>query len=172
MAKVERRLVVKGAFYDVECAVAANGVAPAAVFLDELKRGIWDGDPDDHDRPSDAQIHEYDLCLSLIADLARTGEPTYATAVNYLDDGLWELKFGNKRMTFFDTPGDGTYDAKPKIRDRRDAPYGSEYWWFPDFDSTLRLGHCFTKQDQKTDATDIAAAQRLREEDLKHDQSA
>lgn len=168
---MNRRLVIKGAFFDVECACIASGASPAAQFLDELRKGIWDGDPTDPDRPSDEQIHDYDLLLTILKHVVTHGEPPHATAVNYLDRGVWEFKFGNKRVTFFDTRGDGTWDEKPRIRDRASGVPDSEYWWFPEFDATIRLGHCFTKLAQTTDREDIAKALKVREEDIAHDKN-
>lgn len=172
MAKVkQRRLVVKGAFYDIECAWATDGSEPAGQFLDELKRGMWDGDPDDSERPSDEQIYDYPAILAILRKVATDGEPPHARAVNHLERGVWEFKRGNKRLSFFDTPGDGTFVEKPRILDRADG-VDSEYWWFPDFDTQLRLGHCFAKQGEVALPEDVRRSVDLREEDVTHDQNA
>ncbi|WP_147918113.1 hypothetical protein [Ruania zhangjianzhongii] len=166
---MERRLVVKGAFYDVECARTADGSEPAGQFLDELKKGMWDGDPNDPDRPSDEQIYDYPAILAVLKHVATVGEPPHARAVNYLERGVWEFKRAAKRLSFFDTPGDGTYTERPKILDRTNG-IESVYWWFPNFDHQLRLGHCFAKLGEKALPQDVQRSLDVREEDLTYDQ--
>lgn len=168
---VLRRIVAKGAFYDVECAIAADGSSPAALFLDRLKEGLWDGDANDTDRPSDEQLYDYAKFIALIGHVAREGEPPHARAVNYLRSGVWEFKHSNKRISFYDTPGDGTWTEKGRVETREDG-HDSEYWWFPDFDMIIRLGHCFAKQSQVARQEDVDRAVAVREEDIRYDQDS
>jgi hypothetical protein len=74
-------------------------------------------------------------------------------------------------MTFFDTRGDGTYSAKNRITDRHRSPYpdDDDWWFFPEFDKTIRLGHCFPKLGQATESFDLSEAFAVRREDLAHD---
>jgi hypothetical protein len=165
-------LVYEGECYVIECAVRADGTtSPAAAFLDHLSQGSWIEDPVFTELPDDAQIDHYDKLLVFCRELADTGEPCYAGAVNDLREGVWEFKLGAKRLSFFDTPGDGTY--KPKLRPKTAAEAsGGEYYWFPDFDEFIRLGHAFPKTSAKTSAHDIELTLAIREEDLGHDRAA
>lgn len=170
MSIVARRIVAKGAFYDVECGIAADGSSPAAMFLDQLKEGMWDGDPNDTDRPSDEQLYDYPKVIALIGYVAREGEPPHGRAVNHLLRGIWEFKHGNKRITFYDTPGDGTWTEKVPVEALEEGR--GTYWWFPDFDEIIRLGHCFAKQSQKAREEDIDRAVAVREEDIRYDEGS
>lgn len=167
---MKRQVVIDGKFYLVECAVDASGHSPAARFLDDLKEGMWAGDPHDTDRPSDEQIYDYEAFLDRFQVFADTGEPKYARAVNYLRDGIWEFKFHNKRVTFYDTDGHGGFTPKAMIADAGAGVIDSEHWWFPDFDEEIRLGHCFLKDGEKAREADIRQALQVRKEDLRHDQ--
>lgn len=170
MTKVSRRLVARGEYCTVECAVREDGVvAPAAAFFDQLADGMWADDPDATGLPDDAQIGDRHKLLAWCQLLADDGVPPYVHAVNYLEDGVWEFKIGAKRLSFYDTPGDGTYRPKEKVRDRSLAQHDDEYWWFPDFDPLVRLGHAFPKVGPKTRIDDIKISFKVREEDLSHD---
>lgn len=171
MRKVSRRLICEGDCYVIHCAVRADGaISPAAAFLDQLSQGAWIEDPDFTDIPDEAQIAHYDKFLVFFKTLADEGEPCYAGAVNDLRDGIWEFKLGAKRLSFFDTPGDGTH--KPKLRPQTAAEASEgEYYWFPDFDEFIRLGHAFPKTGQRTTDEDLWLTQVVREEDLRHDGS-
>ncbi|GID54358.1 hypothetical protein [Actinoplanes couchii] len=170
MAKVTRRLICEGGCYVIECAVRGDGVtSPAASFLDHLSQGTWVEDPDfGDDFPDDAQISDYDKILTFFQVLADEGEPCYAGAVNDLNNGIWEFKLGAKRLSFFDTPGDGSYKPKPRPATAADASRG-KYYWFPDFDEYVRLGHAFPKTGQRTTDDDLELTLRVREEDVEHD---
>lgn len=162
---VERRAIVRGQCHDVDCAVRSGGGVPAGDFLDALKNGRWDsGDP------SDEQVDDYSWFLNAIRHWANTGEPVYRDAVKALEDGIWEFRHGDKRLTFYDTDGHGGYTAKRPIRDHADADApDSAHWQIPYFDLLVRLGHAFTKRSQKTAASDLATAADVRDEDLSHD---
>jgi hypothetical protein len=167
---VERRLIADGRLYLVECAVCSDGSSPASNFLDQLAQGLWAPDPDAADLPSDAQLKDSDVLLEFCQQLADSGVPPFRTAVNDLDDGIWEFKRGAKRLSFYDTPGDGTYTPKNRIENFRDSEHTDEpTWWFPDFDDYIRLGHAFAKEAERTTEYDLLETKRVREEDLQHD---
>lgn len=168
---MNRRVVVDGAYCLIECAVAADGSSPADEFLDALEKGMWTDDPEPPTEfPSDEQIHDYAKLMWIMEAFGRDGFPPYARAVNYLDQGVWEFKHGGKRISYFDTLGDGSATVKVKITNRAKVPDpDGQYWWFPEFDELVRLGHCFGKTGSKSEAEDVARATQLREEDLAHD---
>ncbi|MGX7676776.1 hypothetical protein [Plantactinospora sp. DSM 117369] len=143
--------------------------SPAAAFLDQLASGSWVEDPDLSGLPDDAQIGDCDKLLAWCQLLADDGLPPYTHAVNYLQDGIWEFKIGAKRLSFYDTPGDGSYIPKAKIKDRDEAVNDDEFWWFPDLDPEVRLGYAFPKLGPKALPDDIATSFKVREEDLSHD---
>lgn len=170
MAKVTRRKVYDGECYVIECAVRADGVtSPASAFLEHLSQGTWVEDPDFGGKiPDDAQIGDYDKLLTFFQILADEGEPAYAGAVNSLNDGIWEFRIGAKRLSFFDTAGDGSYTPKNRPESAAAASKG-KYYWFPDFDVFVRLGHAFPKTGQRTTGEDIDETLIVREEDIQHD---
>lgn len=168
---MERRTIVKGQIHQVDCAARDDGSMPARRFLDALKDGTWDRAEATGD--ADEQIDDYHWFLNAIKYWANTGEPVYRDAVKALDDGIWEFRHGDKRLTFFDTDGRGGYTAKLPIRNYADADApDSEYWQIPYFDHLIRLGHAFTKVSQKTLPQDLSESQEVREEDLAHDRPA
>ncbi|MGH3439749.1 MAG: hypothetical protein ACRDRN_25265 [Sciscionella sp.] len=165
---IERRWIVSGEFHNVHCAVRTDGSSPAGDFLAALKAGVWARG--DEAEPNDEQISEWHWFLDAIRHWARTGEPVYRDAVKALEDGIWEFRHGDKRLTFYDTDGKGGYTAKLPIGDHADAEApGSVYWQIPYFDKFIRLGHAFTKVSQKTLDLDLDEARKVREEDLAHD---
>ncbi len=165
---MQRRPIVRGQFHHVDCAVREDGSAPAGVFLDALKKGVWD--QNEESEPLDEQISDYHWFLNAIRHWANTGEPVYRDAVKALEDGVWEFRHGNKRLTFFDTDGKGGYTAKLQISSHADAEApDSEYWNIPYFDHLIRIGHAFTKVSQKTLIRDLRESHKTREEDLVHD---
>lgn len=99
--------------------------------------------------------------------------PDTSTSTNYLVDGIWEFKHATRRLTYWDTPGDGTYRPKPKFDsdDERstECPEGG-YWWYPDMDAYLRLGVAWPKTEAQAPSEGIQAALETREEDCAHDQ--
>lgn len=165
---IERRPIARGTLHDVDCAVRSDGTCPAGVFLDALKKGSWDRADDAE--PADEQISDYHWFLDAIRYWANTGEPVYRDAVKHLEDGVWEFRHGDKRLTFYDTDGAGGYTAKLPIADhaQADAP-DSPYWRIPYFDELIRVGHAFTKVGQKTPKEDLAVMTTVREEDLAYD---
>lgn len=167
---LRRRWIAKGEQHDIYCALRADGSCPAGEFLDALKSGTWEPDPDADELPSDEQVHDRDFFLNAIRYWARYGEPVYTHAVNDLDDGIWEFKRGAKRLSFYDTDGQGGYVPKLRILDIADseAP-DSDHWQIPIFDEIIRLGHAFPKVGQKTTPEDLERVEEVREEDLARD---
>lgn len=164
----ERRPIVRGRIHQVDCAVRRDGSCPAGDFLDALKKGNWDQGTEPCS--IDEQLDEYSKLLNAIKYWANEGEPAYKEGVKSLDDGVWEFRYADKRLTFYDTDGKGCYTAKLPIRDysEADAP-DSKYWQIPYFDHLIRLGHAFNKMSQKTTKGDLATSRTVREEDLAHD---
>jgi hypothetical protein len=171
LTKAKRKMVARGDFCIVECAVREDGVAsPAWAFLSQLQEGTWVEDPDYGGMPDDAQITAYDKLLTWFQTLADDGVPPNEYAINNLNDGIWEYKVGARRLSFFDTPGDGTYVPKYRIHEKSNACVNDDqFWWFPELDPNVRLGHAFPKTGQRTRPSDIRRALRLRLEDLAHD---
>lgn len=136
-----------------------------------MAAGTWEEDPNLESIPDDAQIRQTEKLRTGIEWFAEHGYPvTSYCGVNELWDGIWEFKLGQVRISFYDTDGLGGYTPKRRIRDIRDSEYpDGDFWWLPNFDPDLRVGHCFGKTTQKTEESDIAATLQVREEDLEHD---
>lgn len=171
MAKLNRLMVVKGSIYTIEYAVRADGSRPAKTFMDLLKEGMWRDDPHQDDFPSDEQISDWASLLNHMKYFASHGECQRPKQMNALEEGLWEFKAATQRLTFFDTPGDGTYEAKFKITDRAESPDpdSENYWWVPEFDDYLRLANFWPKVGDMADPLDIAEGLKIREEDIEYD---
>jgi hypothetical protein len=164
---VSRIVVAEGSHAVVECAVRADGAtSPAADFLAQLGSGRWH-DPQSEVEPDMRQVSLRDRLLALVEHLANGYDPP-RNMFNYLDDGMWELKVTNARLTFYDTDGRG--DSVTRQAEFADDWRGEPQARLPeDFGGIIRLGHSFAKVGQKTLRTDIDQAMRLREEDLAHD---
>jgi hypothetical protein len=161
-------MIIRGQVHQVDCAVRRDGSCPAGDFLDALKKGTWNQGDDSLE--ADEQLDDYSKFLFAIKYWANHGEPEYKDSAKSLADGVWEFRYADKRLTFYDTDGNGGYTAKLPIRDHADADApGSRYWQIPNFDYQIRLGHPFTKKSQKTTKTDLLTAQVVRDEDLAHD---
>jgi len=116
-----------------------DGTSPAGEFLVTLSRGNWRSDPE-HSPPRDPeQIYDYARLLATIEHIGEEGCPQTGTSVNYLEDGIWEFKHGRRRLTYWDTPSDGTFTPKGKIDDRRTivGPEFCDFWWYPQMDAYL-----------------------------------
>ena len=165
---LERRMIIRGQVHQVDCAVRGDGTCPAGEFLDALKKGTWNRGDDP--LSVDEQLDDYSKLLFSIKYWANNGEPAYKDAAKSLQDGVWEFRCADKRLTFYDTDGKGGYTAKLPVRDYADADApGSRYWQIPNFDYLIRLGHAFTKTSQKTTKSDLQTAGVVRDEDLAHD---
>lgn len=165
MAKVERILVARGQCFDVECAVRADLSSPVGTFIDELTAGSWHPDYASEEIPADEQIDFLYWFTSACNQIATNGQPPHNQSFNQLQNGIWEIKHWDVRVSFYDTDGSGEY--QPLIDyDSYRGLYASRPWP-DDFDEYLRLTTAFTKSVQKAH---IELAQEVREEDLQHDQ--
>lgn len=157
----------------IECAVDGEGGSPAAGFLDELASGAWAEAPDHRPPEDEEQIHDHARLLATIEHVGQYGQPPHGNAVRHLREGIWEFKHGTIRLSYWDTPGDGSWEPKPRHESRADRPNpigdSEGYWWYPDMDECLRLGCAWPKTGQKAPPDKIDEAERLREEDCAHD---
>jgi hypothetical protein len=93
--------------------------------------------------------------------------------VNYLHSGIWEFKHADRRLTFWDTDGEGNFTPKPKHHDPAERawdPPEDGYWWYPYMDAVLRLGCAWPKTEQAAPQHLIEQACEIREEDCARDQ--
>lgn len=170
MPKVTRTVVVDGAYAEIACAVRSDGTVPAMVLLEELEQGVWN-DPQAVELPDERQVDDRIRLLALIEMLGEDGEiprDTIQGGYNRLgDQGMWELKVGTIRLTFYDTDGVGGF--VPKLGTKEDT-WNGYYWQLPDdFDEFIRLGFAFGKSEAKTKRDDLYEAHSVRAEDLEHD---
>lgn len=168
LTKVERRVVADGAWYEVACAVLADGeTSPAAELLDELEAGMW-ADPEAAELPDERQVRDSIRLLALAESLANEGDLPRGL-YNRLEKGIWELKVGNIRVTFYDTDGEGGFVPKYGTQ----VPAWDGYRWeLPDdFDDFIRLGHTFAKTGKTTTRGDLARSETVRAEDVNHDKA-
>ena len=112
-----------GALHTIEYAIRADLSEPAKEFLNQLSKGMWPDDPDSKELPDEEQITDHGKFLSAMKHFAIHGEPVYSHGLNALDDGVWEFKIARKRMSFFDTPGNGTFEPKLKHTVRAESDY-------------------------------------------------
>lgn len=170
LTKVTSRAIVEWQeFHRVDCAVREDLSSAASEFLDLLRQGMWEGDPDVTDVPDDEQVRDYDKLLHKIRFLASHGEPERQGDVNYLHSGIWEFKVARKRLAFYDTDGRGTWTPKGKVRDIDDAVEGASIWWFPQLDEEIRLLNAWPKLGEKARQQDIGEAVTIAGEDVQHD---
>lgn len=150
-----------------------DGSSPAATFWVELKVGDWSSDPYFQNPPDEDQIHNFAKLLAHLRHIGEKGYPPYQKAINFLEDGVWEVKHGHHRVAYFDTFGDGEYDPKNKIDDRRitDPELKDDFWWYPELDSILRLTNGWSKEGEKAPPEAIELALLVREEDVDRDKS-
>ena len=178
MTEVDRLILVRGeeGWYHatISCALREDGSSPAREVMNAMELGEWAADPYFDGPPDREQIHDHAKLLAELEYLAEIGEPSGLGKVNYLHRGVWEVKAWFRRLAYFDTPGDGTYTEKPKIKDIRDLPEEQadrDYWWYPEMDLHLRVTHLFMKDGEKAPDGAIDEACEIREEDVAHDRS-
>ncbi|MCL2783407.1 MAG: hypothetical protein FWD80_05475 [Propionibacteriaceae bacterium] len=170
MTKVKRRVICDGEVYEVACALRADGVtSPVASFLDALRHQNWHPDADAQSQLSpDEQIKSHYVMLATVRHFANTGEFTHWTERRPLQDGIWEVKHLELRISFYDTDGRGGYQPKYVTK----SPMGGGgYYPIPNFDEYIRLGTVFEKNTQKTPQSELDSAELIRTEDLAHDTS-
>lgn len=168
MTKVSRMVVHEGDWYEVSCAVRADGISsPVAEFLEALKERKWTpGADESSDMVLDEQVKDYQWFVAKLEYFADYGEFPQNGNWNQLMNGIWEIKRGAIRVSFFDTDGHGNYS--PKIVARVHTG-GGGYCPLPEFDDYVRLGTVFLKGSGKTPPSEIDLAEKVREEDLAHD---
>lgn len=157
LSKVSRTLIYVGTHFAIECAIRKDGSSPAMAMLNELARGsveIPDFPPPDAAQPS--FLTDLMVFIKEIAD----GFQPRSGALNYLTEGIWELKRETIRITFYDTDGAGNFHGHQHKR-------FLETQFYP----ILRLGHSFVKQSAKTSQEDIHLALLTRKEDIDNDKA-
>ncbi len=165
MTKQARRVVADGETYEICCALREDGSSPTSDLLDKLEEMVWP-DPAATELPDEYQTSLRRRLIAHVEMLAEEGDLP-RSAYNRLQDGIWELKVGNLRVSFYDTDGKGGFTAK----DGESSPSwdGGTLHFLPEFDENIRLGHTFAKEGQQTKSEDIEACRLTREEDLAHD---
>lgn len=162
--KVERMLVARGEWFTVECAVRRDRSSPVAEFLQDLGDGASPVASEVLEK--DEQIDWRRWFVRACHRVATTGRPPHGDAHNQLQDGIWELKYWDLRVSFYDTDGSGVYVP---LVDTESYSRFTTRPWPEDFLESLRLTTAFAKTGQKTDPAQIALAIDVREEDLEHD---
>lgn len=165
MTKVVRTLVYKGV-KTIECGRSSDGLSPADELIKLLLAKQW-VNSEAVKYPDEKQASFYNRLRDLLRMLALDEELPLGT-FNRLEDGIWELKVNNLRLTFYDTDGVGGF--VPKLGTREHDWDGKGYWELPDdFDDLIRLGTYFEKDDQQAPPEEIARSIEFREEDISHD---
>lgn len=155
ISKVSRTLIYVGTHYSIECATRKDGSSPALSMLKQLAQGmvrIPDIPP-----PDTAQTAFLTDIMIFIKDIADGYQPRNG-ALNYLTQGIWELKRETIRITFYDTDGLGNSHT-----------HSSREFLNVEFYPILRLGHSFVKHSSKTSHEDINQALLTRKEDIDYD---
>jgi hypothetical protein len=180
LTQAERVVLMGGPdyYYEISYAIDADGKMPAQEALRQMSEGIWTEDPevDAFKLPNDAQINDYAYMLQEMEFFAEYGYTSGGKfRINVLVRGLWEFKEGFKRLSFYDTDGEG--HCNPKWWQAEPGHWnqdpGSDIDLAPVLDYELRVGHCFGKppQTQKTEESDKKQALKIMEEDLAHDRT-
>jgi hypothetical protein len=156
----------------IECAWRSDRSSPGAAFCRSIAIGEWRTDPNFARSPDPDQIQDWAKLLAKIEYVGKNGMPAKAGDVNFLKSGVWEFKHADRRLTYWDTDGEGHYAPKNKYQDideRESAVPGGGYWWYPDMDAVLRLGCAWPKTEQKAPQHLVEEALDIREEDCTHD---
>jgi hypothetical protein len=145
-------------------------------MFDELARGEWRNDSDHEDAdgwPDSNQPNDRIVLMRVISHFASTGTVISRGSINSLQGGIWEFKRSRKRVSFYDTDGQGTaYNRQPNPTSTDCSRPEDPMWHIPDFDQQLRLGWCFPKTGEQTNQEDIQQTLTVREEDLSYDRAA
>lgn len=175
--KTQSRLVVAdGDVFLIEYAWNKLKEAPACQFLENAKesssledlfsardvREINNRFP--FDPPSPRMIVE-EFCARIADGLMLKCRKNYMR----LDAGLWEIKLGDLRITFYDTDGVGQVCGSEISWGT--SIYDSNPWPLGDFEEYLRLTTAFIKDSEKTPPAQLAYAKQIRREDFEHDRS-
>lgn len=157
LSKVSRTLIYVGTHFAIECAIRKDGSSPAMRMLNELARGSVD--IPDFPPPDSAQPSFLTDLIVFIKEIADGYQPR-AGALNYLTEGIWELKRETIRITFYDTDGSGNFHG-----------HYNKKFLEAQFYPILRLGHSFVKHSAKTSQEDIQQALLTRKEDMDYDKA-
>ena len=155
LSKVSRTLIYVGTHFAIECAIRKDGSSPALGMLNQLAQGMVE--IPDFPPPDSLQTSFLTDMMLFLKEIADGYQPREG-ALNYLTEGIWELKRETIRITFYDTDGAGKF-------------HGHQHKSFLEaqFYPILRLGHSFVKQSAKTSQEDIYQALATRTEDIDHD---
>lgn len=137
-------------------------------MLDLLANKTWPN-PNVKRLPDEYQTSQRTRLLAL-AEAVAEEEPLRRNDFNFLDDGVWELKINDLRVSFFDVDGEGGW--VPKNGEKVPAWDGDRYELPDDFDKLIRVGHYFAKTGKRTAKTDIFRSIEVRKEDVAHDTRA
>jgi hypothetical protein len=112
--------------------------------------------------------------MVIIQHFASTGLPRHRTAINHLENGIWEFKHGVKRASFYDVEASGDFDPKLPNASAADCDRGvnAEYWWVPSFSRQIRTGYFFAKDGPMAGSENIQKCIQIRKEDLAYDRAA
>jgi hypothetical protein len=163
LTKVIRTVIADGDYFAVECAVRSDLSSPVVDFLADVARGGWH---ESRELEPDEQVDWHHWFIAACELLANTGHLPHRDAHNQLLDGIWEIKHGSLRVSFYDTDGRGNHT--PKINRDGYSRFTTRPWP-EDFDEYLRLTTAFPKTGRRTPPSEIVSAQQVREEDLEHD---
>ncbi|AZI62805.1 hypothetical protein RQN9TF_18215 [Rhodococcus qingshengii] len=164
-----REVVASGSWYTISYAVRRNGDSPAKAVMQYLREGGWQHGYD-KGMEADEQVNAYARLIRTMECYADLGEGDHETSMNALCDGLFEFKARSARISFYDTPGDGTFEPKSRHQYPDDADcLDSPTWFIPDLDSEIRLCSGWPKDSRTTKPSDINFARSVRTEDLEYD---
>ncbi|MEV8338517.1 hypothetical protein [Leucobacter sp. NPDC077196] len=163
---MDRLLLVDGRVHEITCAVLADGItSPVVDLLEQLDAKSWPA-PGITVFPDEYQVKMKSRFLAQAEHLAEFGD--LETPYNRLEEGIWEFKIETLRVSFFDTPGDGTFE--PKFGTDHTQWDGKTKAILPeDFDEFIRVGHYFPKTGEWATQEDIDRSIEVRAEDLSHD---
>lgn len=166
LANVSRTSIHReeGSWFCIELAVRADLTCPVQEYLD-LPEDSLPADDRATDDSIDRRAGNRQRFLASLRWLGRTGEIPRGLWYNVLEDGIWEFKPANIRITFYDTDGLGGHEPKRAER----SIVTKQVDWPSDLEEYLRLTTWFPKTTQKTPPGEIYKAKRVREEDLEHD---
>lgn len=150
----------------VEYGADKNLSEPAFEILEELREMRWENKRLPK-YPDEAQFHAWHKLVGII-DAIAAGYEIEPHEFNYLRAGVWEIKFNNVRITFYDTDGHGGYSPKEAELAGYDWR-GKPQWYFPDLDDIVRLGGYWEKLGQTAGEFNVRRAITFRSEDVQHD---
>ena len=157
LSKVSRTLIYVGTHFAIEGAIRKDGSSPAINMLKQLALGMVN--IPDIPPPDSAQTSFLTDIMIFIKEIADGYQPRQG-ALNYLTEGIWELKRETIRITFYDTDGAGRFHG-----------HQHEKFLEAQFYPILRLGHSFVKDSAKTSREDIYHALQTRKEDISYDKA-